>query len=111
VDHESPATDTSAPLERLLAGPVAWITTAQVVGVGAALAAFIDGIVLMAKRTVKDCPNGTFFPAGTKDFTCHAHPRLGEGLAISGISLSVGVLVLLLGYVAVATLNDSRETR
>ena len=71
---------------------------AAVVGVGAALVAFIDGIVLMAKRTVKDCPDGTTWPLGTKDFTCYAHPRLGDGLAISAISLSVGVLVVLLAH-------------
>jgi hypothetical protein len=78
------------------------ITIATAVGLVAALTGFIDGIVLMAKKTVKDCPDGTFFPVGTKDFTCYAHPRAGEGLAYSAISLSVAVLILLVAYVAAA---------
>ena len=59
----------------------------------------IDGIVLWAKRTVKDCPNGTYFPNGTTDFNCYAHPRAGEGLAILVISLGIGAVVLLLAQI------------
>ena len=74
-------------------------TIATYVGLGGAFAGSIDGIVLWAKRTVKDCPNGTFFPKGTTDFNCYAHPRAGEGIAILVISLGIGAVVLLLAYV------------
>ena len=78
------------------------VTIVVIVGLGAALAGFIDGIVLWAKRTVKGCPNGTFFPNGTTDFNCYAHPRAGEGIAISAISLTAGAILLLLAYLSVA---------
>ena len=76
------------------------VTIARYVGLGGALVGSIDGIVLWAKRTVKDCPNGTFFPKSTTDFNCYAHPRAGEGLAILAISLGIGAVVLILAYIA-----------
>jgi hypothetical protein len=75
----------------------------------AALAGLIDGIVLMVKRRVTSCPNGTYFPSGTTNFNCYAHPRAAEGLAISAISLGVGVLIMLLAYLAVELLGG-RDT-
>ena len=82
------------------------IRTGALVGVATAVVGLIDGIVLMAKRKVTECENGHYFPEGTKDFNCYAHPHGLEGLAISAISVSVGVLVLLVAYVALATFKD-----
>jgi hypothetical protein len=61
----------------------------------------------MAKRTVTDCPDGTFFPVGTTDFTCYTHPRAADGLAVSTISLGIGVLICLLVYLSLQ-LSHSR---
>jgi hypothetical protein len=82
-----------------------WVGIGAAVGVLAALTGFIDGVVLMVKRKVASCPNGHYFPAGTKNFNCYAHPRLAAGLAISSLSLGVGVIVLLLAFVVVAVLR------
>jgi hypothetical protein len=100
VDHESTATVESAgPSFADIPGIVVWTAFA---GFGAALAGFIDGVVLMAKRAEGRCY------VATGSFPCKVHPRLGEGLAISAIALSVGALVLLLAYVAAAMSKSSK---
>jgi hypothetical protein len=90
MSHESTAADR-------------WVIVAAVVGVGAALVAFIEGIVLMAKQTPGVCHQGS------ADVDCIIHPRAAEGLALSAISLTVGVLVLLLAYVSYVAVQLHRS--
>jgi hypothetical protein len=78
---------------------------AAAVGLIAAGIAFIDGIVLIVKRRVTPCPNGYFFPEGTKNFDCYAHPRLAEGLAVSALALALGALLVIVALVSLAVLK------
>jgi len=87
-------------------GPVLRTVAAAITGgVIAALVALIDGIILIAKRTVTDCPNGHYFPEGTTNFNCYAHPRLAEGVAISALALSIGAVLLIVGVASLAVLR------
>ena len=98
MDHEATATGQSARSSLAeIPGIVVW---SAFLGLGAAFAGFIDGIVLMTRRASGMRP--AFFNGGSREFPCTVHPRLGEGLAISAIALSVGALVLLLAYVSAA---------
>ena len=60
-----------------------------------AVVGVVDGLVMAFKRHVAPCPNGTFFPKGTTDFSCYVHPDAGTGTAITVISALLGILVVL----------------
>ena len=93
MDQEPTATGQSA--RSSLADAPATVVWGAFVGLAAAVAGFIDGIVLMAKSAEGRCYSST------GNWPCKVHPRLGEGLAISAISLGVGAAVLLLAYLGV----------
>jgi hypothetical protein len=86
------------------------VAIAATVGIAAAIVALIDGIVLMVKRKVTECPDGHFFPEGTKNFDCYAHPRLAEGLAISALAVTLAALLLIAALASLAALKPRGET-
>ena len=97
MEHESTAVGQSArPSIADIPGIVLWTAF---VGLGAALAGVIDGIVLMAKSGPGMC-GSYFLGEKTGEAPCRVHPRLGEGLAIAAISLGLGAVVLLLAYLS-----------
>ncbi len=65
------------------------------VGLALALIGLIDGVVMALHSRVASCPNGTYFPPGTTNFTCYAHPNAGTGIAVAVISALLGILVVL----------------
>jgi len=67
------------------------------IGMVAATVGFVDGIASMLKRHETPCPDGTFFPEGTKDFTCYSHPHLAAGMGLCAIAVMLGVVILMLG--------------
>jgi hypothetical protein len=74
----------------------------------AVLIAFIglvDGLAMAFKRKVAPCPNGKEFPEGTTNFNCYVHPHAGVGVAIAVFSLLLGILVVLSGISAAASLR------
>ena len=88
--------------EGLVAGAV-WV------GALLALVGLIDGVVMTLNKKVASCPDGKYFPDGTTDFTCYVHPQAGVGIAVAALSIVLGILVVLSGIVATATLR-SRAT-
>ncbi|HET6562167.1 MAG TPA: hypothetical protein VFG72_09850 [Marmoricola sp.] len=74
-------------------------------GLASALVGLVDGVVMALKRKVATCPDGTYFPEGTTDFTCYVHPQAGLGIAIAALSVVLGILVLFSSMVARAGLQ------
>ena len=75
------------------------------VGLILALVGLIDGFKMAHKRQVVTCPNGTYFPQGTTNFNCYAHPDAGTGVAIAVIAALLGILVALAAISAAASLR------
>ena len=53
----------------------------------------VIGLSMAMSSVVAPCENGHFFPEGTTDFTCYAHPEAGAGSAIALLSVLLGILV------------------
>jgi hypothetical protein len=53
------------------------------------------GLRMALKRKEAPCPDGTFFPEGTKDFRCFVHPHGLDGTAVVVFSLMLGILIVL----------------
>jgi hypothetical protein len=64
-------------------------------GLALALIGLIDGVVMALHSRVAPCPDGTYFPPGTTNFTCYAQPNAGTGIAVAVISALLGILVVL----------------
>ena len=71
------------------------ILLAMWVGLALALVGLIDGVVMALQSHVAPCANGTYFPPGTTNFTCYAHPHAGTGIAVAVVSALLGILVVL----------------
>ena len=84
-------------------GVVRW---AVAIGVILAAVGLIDGVVMVAQRREATCPNGRYFPEGTTDFTCYVHPQAAIGIAVAAMSVILGILVVLAGIVATATIRN-----
>ncbi len=84
------------------------VTAVTTIGIAASVVGAVDGIVLMFKRKLIDCPDGTYFPEGTSNFSCYAHHRMAEGIAILTTSLALGGL-LLIAAVMSAVMLKTRE--
>ena len=67
-----------------------------------------SGVMMALSRQETTCPPPTRFP---KNFTCHAHLQVPEGVAIAAISLLLGVLIVLATWIATALLVDSTRQR
>jgi hypothetical protein len=77
------------------------------VGMAAALVALVDGISMIVKRHVTDCPDGKYFGPDETDFTCYAYPLAHQGVAVVAFAVLFAVLVGLAGAVlAVVTRLD-----
>jgi hypothetical protein len=101
MDRKPTATGKSGPWDsETIARAVIFVAG---LGLSSALVAFIDGIVLMAKATSGWCHRA----GGGADVACTVHPKAGEGIAISAISLSVAVLIAMVASVSVAMLRRS----
>lgn len=68
------------------------------------------GLALALKRREAPCPDGTYFPEGTTDFRCFVHPHALDGSAIAVISVVLGILIGLVGFVARAILDGASPT-
>lgn len=99
---ESPSKQAEAPFCDRRETVVSWATW---VGLALASVGVIDGLMMALKRKVADCPDGTYFPEGTTDFTCYVHPQGGLGIAIAALSVVLGALVVLCSMVARASLQ------
>lgn len=73
-------------------------------GVVLALVGAVDGFLMAAHRVVAQCADGTLFSPG-QEAVCYAHPHAGIGIAIIAVSVMLGVVVMLCGTVAAATVN------
>lgn len=94
---ESPPNPDEAPPSDRREAAVGWATW---VGLALALVGLIDGLMMALKRKVAACPDGKYFPEGTTDFTCYAHPQAGLGIAIAALSVVLGILIVLCSMVA-----------
>jgi hypothetical protein len=83
------------------------VGAARRIGLTLALVGIADGFVMALKRHVAPCPNGTYFPQGTTNFSCYVHPNAGTGIAISVISALLGILVVLSAISAATSLRAS----
>jgi hypothetical protein len=75
------------------------------VGLILAFVGLTDGFKIALKRQITQCPNGTYFPPGTTNFNCYAHPNAGTGTAIVVISGLLGILVVLSAVAAASGLR------
>ncbi|MEZ0579036.1 hypothetical protein [Nocardioides sp. MH1] len=102
---ESP--DGSGPARRIgqadREDTVWWFTWLGVVLAAAGLA---DGIWLATRERIADCPDGKYFPEGTTDLDCYAHPQLGLGIGIAVLSVLLGILVVFASILLRAHLAD-----
>lgn len=76
---------------------LSWSSVVRItwVGIAAAVAGVITGLVMALQRRVVVCADGTFFPEGTTDFRCFEHPLVLVGAAVAAISIALGVLIVL----------------
>ena len=72
------------------------------------LVGLADGLMMALKKKAAPCPDGTFFPEGTTDFACYAHPQAGVGIAIAALSVVLGILVVFSSIVVRASLDPAR---
>lgn len=82
-----------------------WATWA---GLILALIGLLDGLMMALKKKEAPCPDGTFFPEGTTDFACYVHPQAGVGIAISALSVMLGILIVFSSIVVRAGLEAAR---
>ncbi|MEI8058272.1 MAG: hypothetical protein WCI29_12790 [Actinomycetes bacterium] len=64
------------------------------IGVVLAVISLVVGLSMAFSSVVGPCENGHFFPEGTTDFTCYAHPQAGSGSAIALLSILLGILMV-----------------
>lgn len=83
----------AAPAAFRLSGPL--VARVTWVGITAALAGLITGLLMALQRRVVVCPEGAFFPEGTTDFRCFEHPLALEGAAVLAIAIALGALIVL----------------
>jgi len=74
-----------------------WLTSA---GLLAAAVGLVDGIVMALDKKRAPCPDGKYFPEGTTDLTCYAHPQAGIGMAVASMSIVLGTVVMLASIIA-----------
>lgn len=107
----SPPAAASAPDARLQSGPVSRaetaVSAAVVVGCLCAFTGLAAGLKMAFKRKEATCPNGKFFPEGTTDFRCFAHPHALDGTAVVVFSLMLGILIVLTGVIARAAVTPA----
>lgn len=102
---EPPSTqDDGAGLAGRSDGLVQWATW---IGLLIASVGLVDGLVMALERKRAPCPDGKYFPEGTTDFSCYVHPQAGLGIAIAAISVLLGILIVLAGMAARASLRPS----
>lgn len=69
----------------------------------------VDGVLMALNRKVVTCPDGTYFPEGTKNFDCYAHPQGGVGIAVAVWSVVLAILVVMSSVVAEASIGRGRQ--
>ena len=82
------------------------VWSAMWVGFILALVGLADGFEIALERRVVTCLTGTYFPPGTTNFTCYAHPNAGTGTAIAVIAVLLGILVALSAVSAATGLRN-----
>jgi hypothetical protein len=75
------------------------------IGLVLALISLLIGLSMAFSSEVAPCENGHFFPEGTTDFTCYAHPQTGVGSAIVLFSILIGILLVFSAIPALATVR------
>lgn len=75
-------------------------------GLTLALAGVAIGLAIAFEREEVVCADGTYFPEGTADHTCYAHPQLLGGTAVALIAAMLGILIVLSGVIAKRVLVD-----
>ena len=69
-------------------------------GLAACVGGVAIGIVMIARRREVTCADGTFFPEGTTDFRCFAHPQALGGSAVVLICLALAAVIALCAIAA-----------
>ena len=98
---EVPVAPGEAPSGDRPKGAVWWATFA---GVFFALVGLVDGLVMALEREAIECPGGTYSPEAP-EFACFVHPQAGLGIGIAALSVVLGIVLVLSGMVAKATLE------
>src|SRR3712207_3086048 len=86
------------------------VGAATLIGVVLAVVGLLDGVVMAMRRKEIPCPAGTYFPEGTTDHSCYAHPQAGLGIAIVVFSVLLGILVVFASLAVRASFNASSPT-
>lgn len=108
-DQSSPASAPSrtAPANRRQVQ----VTAAVALGLVLAVVGLAIGLTMALKRREAQCPDGTYFPEGTTDFRCFVHPSGLEGSAIAVISVMLGLLIVLVGFLIKSSLDDEAKAQ
>ena len=86
------------------------IRIATIIGWFIALGAVVAGIARIANRRQIPCPDGTMFSNDEKDFTCYVHPHAFEGGMVIAVAVMLGILIGMVGFLALTTLADRRTS-
>lgn len=85
------------------------MAVAFVLGILGTLVNAVSGLVMITKRNVITCPDGTTFPNGTTDFNCYEHPDAALGVSIMALSVAVAAGLVLLRFL-VGVVQDRAVT-
>jgi hypothetical protein len=107
IEDKTEGADAPAPTAGRRQMMVAWAVAS---GVVLAVFGLADGLVMALRTRVAPCPDGKYFPEGTTDFDCYVHPQAGVGVGIATLSVLLGILIVLCGTLASASLTSRRST-
>jgi len=106
ADEDTPASADPAPAARDLAAEAkvgkfeVRLEALLVLGGLVALVGAIAGLFLAFRAKVAPCEDGHYFPPGTTDFNCYAHPHAIIGCTLIGASLFAGIVLAVIGLTA-----------
>ncbi|HEX4189426.1 MAG TPA: hypothetical protein VHZ06_00415 [Marmoricola sp.] len=75
-------------------------------GILLAFVGLVDGIVVVSKRHVVDCSASTIVNSSNGNPKCFVHPHLANGIAIAVISVMLGILIWLCGFLGKTVVRD-----
>lgn len=79
---------------------LARVRQAMVVGLTATAIGALVGTAMAVRAREVPCPDGTYFPEGTTDFTCSAHPLALQGSAVLVMCVALAAVLVACGAFA-----------
>jgi hypothetical protein len=97
---EPAATSGDIALEAKVEKYEARLETLLLVGGLIFIVGVVAGLFLALHAKVAPCENGHYFPPGTTDFNCYAHPHAIVGCTLIGASVFGGLVLAVTGLTA-----------